>query len=250
QARVIPDVLVFVNGIPLAVFECKSPTRGTGWREEAVGQLRRYQELDEKDRGRGAPRLFHTAQLLVATCGEAAVYGTVGTPDRAYSEWKVPYPRTIADVSAALGREASPQDILLYGLFDRANLLDLARNFVTFERDPETGRTVKKIPRYQQLAAVNKALERSRKGKTPAERGGIVWHTQGSGKSLTLLWLATKLRRDPSMRNQPSWSSPIASNWISRSPRRSKTAASPTRSRRRACATCATSSPARAVKPF
>jgi type I restriction enzyme R subunit len=201
QARVIPDVLVFVNGIPLAVFECKSPTRGTGWREEAVGQLRRYQELEEKDRGRGAPRLFHTAQLLVTTCGEAAIYGSVEAPDRAYSEWKVPYPRTVAEVSAALGREASSQDVLLYGLFDRANLLDLVRNFVTFERDPETGRTAKKIPRYQQFAAVNKAVQRARIGKTPAERGGIVWHTQGSGKSLTLLWLATKLRRDPAHEN-------------------------------------------------
>ncbi len=201
QARPIPDAVVFVNGIPLAVLECKSPTLGSVWREEAVGQLRRYQELEERDRGRGAPRLFHTVQLVVATCGQAAVYGTVGTPDRAYSEWKVPYPRTVAEVSVALGREAAPQDILLYGLFDRATLLDLVRNFVTFERDPETGRTAKKVPRYQQLAAVNKALERTRRGKTPAQRGGVVWHTQGSGKSLTLLWLATKLRRDAAHEN-------------------------------------------------
>ena len=205
QARPIPDVVLFVNGIPLAVLECKSPTLGNVWRQEAVGQLRRYQELEERDRGRGAPQLFHSVQLVVATCGQAAIYGTVGTPDRGYAEWKLPYPRTVEEVSAALGREATPQDALLYGLFDRATLLDIMRNFVTFERDPETGRIAKKVPRYQQFAAVNKAVERARKdvgkGRSPAERGGVVWHTQGSGKSLTLLWLATKLRRDPAHEN-------------------------------------------------
>ena len=78
-----------------------------------------------------------------------------------------------------------------------ANLLDLVRNFVVFERDPNTGRTVRKLCRYQQFAAVNKAIERARRAKQPTERGGVVWHTQGSGKSLTMLWLALKLRRDP-----------------------------------------------------
>jgi len=197
KAEIRPDIVVFVNGLPLAVFECKSPTLGNSWREEAVGQLRRYQELDDRDQGRGAPRLFHTVQVVVATCGQAALYGTVATPDRSFFEWKIPHPLTVADVSAQLGRDATAQDVLLYGLFDRTNLLDILRNFVTFERDPDTGRTVKKVPRYQQFAAVNKALDRARNGRTPEEKGGIVWHTQGSGKSLSLLWLATKLRREP-----------------------------------------------------
>jgi type I restriction enzyme, R subunit len=78
-----------------------------------------------------------------------------------------------------------------------ANLLDIVRNFVVFERDAATGKTIRKLCRYQQFGAVNKAIARAAKAKTPTDRGGVVWHTQGSGKSLTMLWLALKLRRDP-----------------------------------------------------
>src|SRR5262249_49500739 len=74
-------------------------------------------------------------------------------------------------------------------------------SFVVFERDAATGRTIRKLCRYQQFAAVNKAISRARKAKNPTERGGVVWHTQGSGKSLTMLWLALKLRRDPTHEN-------------------------------------------------
>jgi type I restriction enzyme, R subunit len=77
-----------------------------------------------------------------------------------------------------------------------ATFLDLVRNFIVFERDDKSGRTVRKLCRYQQFAAVNKAITRARTAKKPTERGGVVWHTQGSGKSLTMLWLALKLRRD------------------------------------------------------
>ena len=93
-----------------------------------------------------------------------------------------------------LGRKPTPQDILLHGLLEPRNLLDIVRNFVVFEVDG--GRTVRKLTRYKQFIAVNEALRRIRKAPKPSERGGIVWHTQGSGKSLTMLWLALKLRRD------------------------------------------------------
>src|ERR1700690_4573550 len=81
------------------------------------------------------------------------------------------------------------------------NFLDLVHNFIVFERDAQSGRTVRKLCRYQQFAAVNKAIARARTAKKPTDRGGIVWHTQGSGKSLTMLWLALKLRRDPAHEN-------------------------------------------------
>ena len=81
------------------------------------------------------------------------------------------------------------------GLLSPSILLDILRDFVVYE--PERGRLVKKIPRYQQYRAVGKALARVVRGRRPEERGGVVWHTQGSGKSLTMLWLATKLRREP-----------------------------------------------------
>lgn len=194
QRKVIkPDVVVFVNGVPLAVIECKPPTLGDDWRFEATERLERYQELDEKWRQQGAPQLFHTVQFVIGACGQAACYGAVGTPGRAYLEWKTPYPMTESELAGLLGRAPTPQDVLLAGLLRPTNLLDLARNFVVFET--EGSRRVKKIARYQQFRAVNQAIERVRSATTPKERGGIIWHTQGSGKSLTMLWLAVKLRR-------------------------------------------------------
>ena len=194
KKHVIPDVVIFVNGLPLAVVECKSPTIGDAWKAEAVKQLRRYQESDTTWKDQGAPRLFEAAQILVGTCGERAVYGTVGTPARFFLEWKEPYPRSVKQLGERLGRKPTPQDILLYGLLEPGNLLDLVRNFVVFEVDG--GRTVRKLTRYKQFIAVNEALRRIREAGKPSARGGIVWHTQGSGKSLTMLWLALKLRRD------------------------------------------------------
>ena len=197
KKHIIPDVVILVNGIPIAIVECKSPTLGEGWKGEAVDQFSRYQELEDRYRELGAPRLFETMQVLVATCGHAAVYGTVTTPHRFYAEWKQPYPKTLEQLQGELGRAPLAQDVLFEGMLRPEALLDLVRNFVVFERDSGSGRVIRKLCRYQQFAAVNKAVHRARAAKTPTDRGGIVWHTQGSGKSLTMLWLALKLRRDP-----------------------------------------------------
>ena len=194
KKHIVPDVVAFVNGLPLAVIECKSPTIGDAWKSEAVKQLHRYQEAGTRWKDQGAPRLFEAAQILVGTCGERAVYGTVGTRERFFLEWKQPYPLTVEELAGKLGRSPTPQDILLYGLLEPRNLLDIVRNFVVFE--VEGGRAVRKLARYRQFIAVNQAMRRIRSARKPSERGGIVWHTQGSGKSLTMLWLALKLRRD------------------------------------------------------
>lgn len=201
KKQIVPDVVVYVNGIPLVVIECKSPTIGEKWEHEAIDQLTRYQELAEKYRELGAPRLFHSVQLCVATCLQDAVYGTVTTPERMYARWKDPWPHELAAIEKALGRAATPQDVLFYGMLTPEGLLDVVRNFVVFERDTSSGRTVKKVPRYQQFAAVNKAIDRARTHGAPLERGGVVWATQGSGKSITMLWLALKLRRDEANEN-------------------------------------------------
>ena len=201
KKHVVPDVVAFVNGLPLAVVECKSPTIGDAWKAEAVKQLRRYQEADTRWKDQGTPRLFEAAQILIGACGERAVYGTVGTPERFFLEWKEPYPLGVKQLGRKLGRAPTPQDVLLYGLLEPRNLLDVVRNFVVFE--VEGGRTVRKLARYKQFVAVNEAMRRIRTARTPGARGGIVWHTQGSGKSLTMLWLALKLRRDESQR-QPA----------------------------------------------
>lgn len=201
RKAIIPDVVIYVNGIPLVVIECKSPTLGDKWQHEAIDQLLRYQELSEKYRDLGAPKLFQTVQLCIVTCLQDALYGTMGTPERFYLRWKEPWPHELAAIEAALGRPATPQDVLVYGMLSPDNLVDLVRNFVVFERDPHSGKSIKKVPRYQQYSAVNKAVLRARTGTEPAERGGVVWHTQGSGKSLTMLWLALKLRSDPDNAN-------------------------------------------------
>jgi type I restriction enzyme R subunit len=191
KQTIVPDVVVFVNGIPLVVIECKSPTINDPL-EKAIEQTFRYQEADDRYRGLGAPRLFHAAQIMIAACGQAARYGTVGTSTRHFSEWKVPHPLTLDQLTATLGRIPTPQDVLLWGMVSKQNVLDLIQNFIVFEVDGS--HTYKKIARYPQFVAVNRAFERIR-GKKREKRGGVVWHTQGSGKSLTMVFLAVKLRR-------------------------------------------------------
>lgn len=199
KKNIKPDIVVFVNGLPLVVIECKAPSLGDKWLEEAVTQVKRYQELSTEFKDLGAPKLFETVQLVIGTCGQRAFYGTVGTPQRFWAEWKQPYPLTPDDLAKKLGRKPQPQDVALYGLLAPENLLDLTKNFVVLES--RAGRSTRKVCRYKQFVAVNKALERIRTAKTAKDRGGVIWHTQGSGKSLTMLWLALKLRRDPRLNN-------------------------------------------------
>lgn len=202
KKHVIADLVCFINGIPLVIIECKSPTLGDKWFHEAVDQVQRYQENDSKYQELGAPRLFHAVQLIVVTCGQSALYGAVGTKQNFYSAWKVPYPLTVEQVAKKVGKDKpDAQEVLFYGLLTPDNILDLIQNFVVFERDISSGKIIKKIPRYQQFMAVNKAIERARQTKEADKRGGVIWHTQGSGKSLTMMWLALKLRRDPLQEN-------------------------------------------------
>ena len=198
--RVIkPDLALFVNGIPLVAMEAKSPSLLDVWRSQAVRQLRRYQEAGLEWHGSGAPELSHYNLLCVAHCGAAAVYAAPGSPENAYFEWKSVLPYSEDEVRQRFGVEPQGQAQLIVGLLAPATLLDVLRDYVVYE--PERGRLVKKLPRYQQYRAVRAAVERLLSGGKPEERGGVVWHTQGSGKSLTMLWLATKLRRQPRLGN-------------------------------------------------
>lgn len=197
RQEIIPDIVVFVNGLPLAVIECKSPSLPDPM-GEAIRQFRRYEGRDEFT-GLGAPRLFETAQISIALARDVAKYGTTLTPSRQWAEWKDPYPLTPDALGRNLGRTPTGQDILLAGLLAPSNLLDLVRNFVVFETID--GRRVKKLARYQQFVAVGRAVERIRTALSPQRRGGVIHHTQGSGKSLTMVFLATKLRRLPEAQN-------------------------------------------------
>ena len=168
QRVVKPDLVLFVNGIPLVVMEAKSPSLMDVWKSKAVRQLRRYQEAASEWHGTGAPELFHTNLLCVAHCGAAAAYATLGAPENAYVEWKSVLPYSDAEVLQRFGVEPKGQAQLIVGLLAPATLLDILRDYVVYE--PQGGKLVKKLPRYQQYRAVGAALERLLRGRKPEER--------------------------------------------------------------------------------
>ncbi|HLP79242.1 MAG TPA: type I restriction endonuclease subunit R [Acidobacteriota bacterium] len=191
-----PDIVLFINGLPIVVIECKSPTLRSPMAEGML-QMFRYQESEDKYRNVGCPKLFNTVQIVVSTFKDQTKYATNFTQERHWSEWKEPYPYSLEKVEKELGRIASPQDRFLYGVCSKKNLLDIIQNFIVYER--EGNKIVKKVCKYQQYRAVNKLVKDLEKRKST--RGGVIWHTQGSGKSLTMLWTAVKLRRIKSLHN-------------------------------------------------
>jgi len=191
--EIIPDIVIFINGLPVTIIECKSPFIHNPI-NQAVEQLIAYQKI--------APQAFHTIQLLVAICREQAVFGTVNTPARYYGTFPEPYPLDLASLRRFLNREPNPQDILLYSLLSPQNLLEYIRNLIAFEVNQ--GSVTKKLARYQQRIAIDQAIQRITKFTNPTERGGVIWHTQGSGKSLTMVWLAQKLRQSSLGFNNPT----------------------------------------------
>ncbi len=201
QVDIIANIIVFVNGLPLAVIECQSPFINYPI-NEAINQLLRYQEAEEKWQGRGAPQAFNPVQILIGICREQAVFGSIGSPARYYAGFPEPYPMNLDRFRRLLDREPTPQDILLYSLLDKENLLEYTRNLVAYDIDK--GRKIKKLARYQQRIAIDQAIARILTHNEPIERGGVVWHTQGSGKSLTMIWLAQKLRQDSLGLNNPT----------------------------------------------
>jgi type I restriction enzyme R subunit len=172
----IPDIVLFVNGIPLVVIEAKSPLKGTATGDEAFEQIKQYE--------RDIPRLFYPNAFNILTDGMKTEYGATGSPSQFYAPWPDASPRTRADFPDDLAKE-------LWCLCEPSRLLDLLAHFIVFEIDPETGRKIKKVCRYQQFRAVNKAVQRVATGE---QRKGLIWHTQGSGKSLTMVFLALKLK--------------------------------------------------------
>lgn len=202
---IAPDVVLFVNGIPVVVVECKSP--GTPEPiEQAVDQLQRYANQREWVEGNeGSERLFHANQFVVATSYDEARVATFTAQAGHFLEWKDTSPRAMSEVAKALGKEKlSSQETLVAGMLEPAHLLDLIRHFTLFA--VIEGRTVKIICRYQQFRTVQLAVQRMLTGKTREQdgehdrRGGIIWHTQGSGKSLTMVFLVRKMRSDPDLR--------------------------------------------------
>ena len=211
-----PDVVLFVNGIPFAVLECKSPRVEVA---QAISQTIRNQ------RDEYIPRLFTYVQTVLALNKNEARYATIGTPARFWSKWKEdvadaelapllerPLPESVKaslfDLAFAelgvreevapylVGRQVTEQDRSLYALCRPQRLLDMAWAFTVFDGG------VRKIARYQQVFAIREVLARVKQTDDSGKRrGGIVWHTQGSGKSLTMVMLARALALEPAIRN-------------------------------------------------
>ena len=190
-----PDVVLFVNGIPLVVIECKRPDV-KGAEEQAISQHLRNQKED------GIRGLFIYSALLLAVGNSFGSYATTGSPAQFWNKWHEMFPDKEAEQECRQklhelvgNREITPQDEYLYYLCRTERLLELIYHFTIYDAG------VKKLARYQQFFTVNETLKRVRNIETGKRNGGVVWHTQGSGKSLTMVMLAQKIAQEPSIRN-------------------------------------------------
>lgn len=181
-----PDIVLLINGIPVVVIEAKTASRNKpDWREGAK-QLGMYaEEIDQ---------LFYTNAYGVGVNETRMMYGVPGRRLQFWLQWRDPWPHSID--------EFDEMKVSLYGLFDRANMLDFIRHFIVFvTRD---GKTDKVVVRYQQYLAVKDILSRATDlTLPPGKRRGLIWHTQGSGKTLTMIFAARSLWEDPQL-NQPT----------------------------------------------
>ena len=206
-----PDIVIFINGLPLVVIELKNATDENADVQAAFRQLRTYQQL--------IPSLFTYNAFEVISDGWFAKAGTLSSEYPRFMEWKTSDGKTIVNSKTQPEMEA-----LMRGLFQKKTLLDVIRHFIVFEKTRE--KTIKKIAAYHQYYAVNKAIESTLRAagvaghqsalrEDPAEyglpsveeqpvgdkRAGVIWHTQGSGKSLSMVFYAGKLVLSEAMNN-------------------------------------------------
>ena len=178
-----PDVLLFVNGLPLGQVELKNPADKKATPESAANQVAHYVET--------IPPLYRFIEIVGVSDLIQARVGTISTPPEHFAEWKT--------MDSDDGKGKSELEVMLRGAFSPERLLDLIRNFVLFEAD--AGKTTKVLAKYHQVDAVNRAVEATAAAMAGDGRAGVVWHTQGAGKSYSMLFYAQKLRRDPRFKN-------------------------------------------------
>lgn len=185
-----PDIVVLVNGIPLVVIECKKSSVDV---MEGVTQSIRNWGNDY------IPQLFYYAQLVIAANPDKVLYGTCGTPAKHFVSWHEDDKVWLNDWC----RKCSPdgqireQDRALISLLHPERLLDLIRNFIIYEDN------TKKIARYKQYFAVKKCMDRILLKDDAGTRSGVVWHTQGSGKTLTMIMLTKMILRESMQPDSP-----------------------------------------------
>lgn len=182
-----PDIILFVNGLPLVLLELKNPADVNADLVKAFDQLQTYKEQ--------IPDVFHYNEILVISDGSEARMGSLSADIERFTRW-----RTIDGATVDPLGEFNELETLVRGVLQPAMLLDYLRYFVLFEDD---GRLVKKIAGYHQFHAVRAAIQQvvsaSRPGGT--HKGGVVWHTQGSGKSITMTCFAARVMQEAAMEN-------------------------------------------------
>ncbi|OSQ25607.1 deoxyribonuclease HsdR [Campylobacter concisus] len=176
------DLVLFINGIPIVVIELKKSSVSF---ENGIKQLEKEQGKDE------IVHLFKYIQLTIAANGSGARYGTTGTLFKFYSVWKEQDEAKVKESLKSLinGREISTLDMTLFALLSKDRLLRLVRHYIVFDK------RMKKVCRYQQFFAIEETLKRVSAKKDGARAGGLIWHTQGSGKSLTMVMLTKLLKQ-------------------------------------------------------
>lgn len=210
-----PDIVLFVNGIPLAVIECKSPTIKDPIKQAISQHIRNQQE-------NGIQNLYVYSQILMATSLLETKYATTNTKEEFWAVWKEkevqlidgiddlvntslskdtevklfsnPDIRNVSDYTAYQEKHKqhvapTQQDVFIQGLLSPERLLAIIKDFILFE-----GGVVKKIARFQQFFSINKIIDRIKPVRNGKRKGGVIWHTQGSGKSLTMAMLARKIQ--------------------------------------------------------
>ena len=174
-----PDIILFINGLPLVVIELKNPADENATITTAYNQFQTYKQQIQS--------IFHYNEILVVSDGTEARAGTITSG----KEWFLPW-KTLDGTQTAPA--SMPQlEVLLKGMFDKRILLDLIRHFIVYEKEHEN--VLKKLAAYHQYHAVNKAIETTITASSPMgdRRCGVVWHTQGSDKSLSMAFYTGKL---------------------------------------------------------
>jgi type I restriction enzyme, R subunit len=221
DTHIFPDIICFLNGIPVVVVECKSPKIQNPM-YDAINQLMRCLEQRNEDK-EGSKELAYYNQFIVATCRSSAKFGTVTTGiEKHFYRWTDPYPETIEQLSqycqpqktyfvdeTGNDDEAIPTEIrtspndqqrLIHGMLKPENLLSIIRTFSVWT-STDDGKMIKVVGRYQQFRAAKRTVEKLLTGKNRDERGGIIWHTQGSGKSLTMVFLIREMYLIPKLQS-------------------------------------------------
>jgi type I restriction enzyme, R subunit len=200
REAIIPDIVLFVNGLPFVVIECKDIDVSEPLSEAEI-QIRRYSNRRDDDFGvkEGKERLFHFNLFSIITHGTEARFGTISADFDYYFNWKDIFPEEYKVIQIDQDNEKT-QEVMIHGMLNKEILIDVFRHFTLFMELKE-GVEIKIVSRYQQYRAVGKIIEGLRNGTTKIERSGVIWHTQGSGKSLTMVFLVRKLRSSEDLKD-------------------------------------------------